>query len=138
VRSRKFAIARTAAELGIGIFKPLTDGERYDLILDLRPRLVRIQCKWARLRNDVVFIPCYSNRRAAGGQRRRAYTAREADAIVAYCANIDRCFFVPADRFAGRSQLMLRLAPSRNNQRLHVNWADDFDLRATLIALAGP
>ena len=33
------AIAHEAIKLGIGVFKPLSDGERYDLILDLRPRL---------------------------------------------------------------------------------------------------
>jgi hypothetical protein len=27
----ELAIAHAAAELGVGVFKPLTDGERYDL-----------------------------------------------------------------------------------------------------------
>ena len=42
----ELAIAHAAAVLGVGVFKPLTDGERYDLIFDLRPRLLRVQCKW--------------------------------------------------------------------------------------------
>jgi hypothetical protein len=40
------AIALAALELGIGVYRPLAD-ERYDLILDLRPKLLRVQCKWA-------------------------------------------------------------------------------------------
>jgi PD-(D/E)XK endonuclease len=38
------AIARAAIELGIGVARPLAD-QRYDLIFDLRPRLLRVQCK---------------------------------------------------------------------------------------------
>src|SRR5437588_11993735 len=40
------AIAWQATKLGIGVLKPLGEGERYDLVLDLRPRLLRVQCKW--------------------------------------------------------------------------------------------
>ena len=41
--------------------------ERYDLIFDLCPRLVRVQCKWARRDGDVVVVRCYSNRRNRDG-----------------------------------------------------------------------
>ena len=119
------------------MFKPLTDGERYDLIFDLRPRLIRVQCKWAPLDGQTVIIRCYSNRRAREGLRRRLYTPGEADAIAAYCPSLGRSFFVPAARFAGHSQLLLRLTPSKNNQRLGVNWADDYDLGARLRAVLG-
>jgi hypothetical protein len=57
---------------------------------------------------------------------------------VAYCQAIDRCFFVSADRFHGHAQLVLRIAPSRNSQVIGINWADNFDLEATLTALQGP
>ena len=79
------AIVAAATKLGIGVFKPLTDGERYDLIFDLRPRLVRVQCKWAGRRGDVVVVRCVSARRAADGLRHRPYTADEIDAFAAYC-----------------------------------------------------
>ena len=134
----ELAIARAAAALGVGVFKPLTDGERYDLIFNLRPRLVRVQCKWAPIDGQTVIVRCYSNRRAREGLRRRSYTASEADAIAAYSPDLDRSFFIPAAHFDGHSQLLLRLAPSRNNQRRRVNWAEDFDLNARLRALLGP
>ena len=47
------AIAFEAMRLGLGVFVPLGD-ERYDLILDLRPHLLRVQCKWAVRTGDVV------------------------------------------------------------------------------------
>ena len=134
----ELAIAHAAAELGVGVFTPLTDGERYDLILDAGSRLLRVQCKWAPLDRQTVIVRCYSNRRAREGLRRRSYTASEADAIAAYCPDLDRCFLVPASRFDGHSQLVLRLAPSKNGQRVGVNWAEDFDFDARLTALLGP
>jgi hypothetical protein len=129
------AIVAAATKLGIGVFKPLTDGERYDLIFDLRPRLVRVQCKWASRRGDVIVMRGYSARRAADGLRKRTYSPEEIDAFAAYCVDVDRCYFIPMDICAGRSTLQLRLTPTKNNQRQLINWAPDFEFEATLGAL---
>ena len=48
----ELAIACAAADLGIGVWSSYTV-ERYDLIFDLRPQLVRVQCKWACRYGDV-------------------------------------------------------------------------------------
>lgn len=135
----ELAIACEAARLGVGVFKPLTDGERYDLILDVRSTLLRTQCKRARRLGDVVIVPCYSARRAREGVRKRVYRATEVDAIAAYCASLDRTFLLLASEFDGRSAVQQRLRPSRNNnQQLRINWAEDFKLDARLKALVGP
>ena len=132
------AIVHAASKLGIDAYKPFGEGGRYDLILEVGPHLVRTQCKWAPRHGDVVVVRCYSNRRAREGLRRRCYTSAEVDAIAAYCQAIDRCFLLPADRIDGRPHVQLRLAPCRNNQRLGVNWADDFEFEARLLGLLGP
>ena len=134
----ELAIARAAAELGVGVFKPLTDGQRYDLIFEIGSKLYRVQCKYARFRRDVVVIRCYSARRAREGLRKRTYCATEVDLIAAYCPELDRCFLLPADQFDERTQVDLRVGPSRNNQRLGVNWAEDFTFDAKLRSLTGP
>jgi hypothetical protein len=134
----ELAIAHAAAELGVGVFKPLADGERYDLIFDLRPQLVRVQCKWASLVGDVLIVRCRRCRRTREGLLHRHYTADEIDAIAAYAGDLGRCFFFPFAFLAGRTTLQLRVAPSRNNQQAGINWADDFELGARLTALLGP
>lgn len=131
------AIVHAAIKLGVGVYKPLFEGGRFDLILE-GARLLRAQCKWAPLQGDVVVVRCYSNRRAREGLRKRCYTASEVDVIVAYCPELDRCFVLTPDRFDGHPQINLRVAPSRNNQRIGINWADDFDFEAKLEALLGP
>jgi PD-(D/E)XK endonuclease len=125
------AIALAAIKLGIGVFKPLGD-ERYDLILDLRPQLLRVQCKTGCLGKGVVIIRCYSFRRTRDGYIKRGYSSVEVDAIAAYCLELDRCFLLPIDLAERRPTLALRVEPTRNNQRRGINWADDFDFAATL------
>jgi hypothetical protein len=134
----EWAIVHHAAKLGVGIYKPLSDGERYDLIFDVRDSLLRVQCKCAPLKGDVVLVRCYSCRRGREGLRRRCYRASEVDLMAAYCADLDRCFLLESAQFGDRFQLLLRIGASRNNQRLGVNWADDFAFEARMAALLGP
>jgi PD-(D/E)XK endonuclease len=122
------AIAFAAIKLGIDVYRPLFEGGRYDFIFEVEDQLYRVQCKWAPLHGDVVIVRCYSSRRARAGVVRRIYEPEEVDVIAAYCPPVDRCFMVPASRFAGHAQLHLRVAPSRNNQQIGVNWADDYAL----------
>ncbi len=126
----ELAIAWEAAELGIGVFKPLTDGERYDLIFDLRPQILRVQCKWAVRIGEVVSVRCQSTRRSANGMLWRSYTADEIDAIAAYCADLRQSYLLPISLVAGRRNVHLRLSPARNNQVRGVNFADDYRLGA--------
>lgn len=125
------AIAHAAVKLGIGVFKPLAD-ERCDFVFDLRPQLVRVQCKWAVRTGDAVSIRCYSSCRTSTGTVRLVYTREEIDALAAYCAELDRCYLLPMAMFAGQKQIQLRLAPARNNQRTGINWAREFEFAATL------
>jgi PD-(D/E)XK endonuclease len=127
----ELAIARQAAELGIGVWAAYTV-ERYDLIFDLRPELMRVQCKWASRYGDVLIVRCCSNRRNRDGLLRRLYSAEQIDAFAAYCADTGRCYFLPLTTFGGRSAIQLRLAPTRNNQAAGVNWAEDFEFAAKL------
>jgi PD-(D/E)XK endonuclease len=128
----EMAIAWHATKFGVDVYKPVAEGGRCDLIFDFAERLWRVQCKWASRYGEVVIVRCYSARRAREGLRRRLYTADEVDAFAAYCAELDRCFFLPFKDFRGRANIQLRLAPSRNNQRLGINWADEYDFAATL------
>jgi len=126
------AIVHAAVKLGIDVYKPVAEGGRYDLIFDLGTRMTRVQCKWAGRRGNVIPVRCYSSRRARDGFLKRSYTSDEADAIVAYCAELDRCYFLPLDLFGGRRYVQLRLSPTHNNQMVGINWAEEFEFAVTL------
>jgi hypothetical protein len=125
------AIAFEAIRLHVGVFRPLTES-RYDLIFDTGSRLLRVQCKSAVRHGDVVIIRCGSCRRGRDGYVRRAYTRDEVDVVAAYCHDTGVSYLLQPDVFEGHSALALRLAPSKNNQRVGINWAADFEFGATL------
>ena len=131
------AIAHAAVKLGIGVYRPLSDGARYDLIFDFGDRLARVQCKWAPLRGDVVVVRAYSTRRAADGLRRRLYERGEIDALAVYSPELETCFYLPASRVVGRPGVSLRVSRARNNQSRRVNWAEDFTFERLRFDLPG-
>src|SRR5439155_25499849 len=69
------AVIHEAIKLGIGVLKPVNDGLRYDLVLDIDEQLVRVQVKWAPRHGDVVVIRARSCRRTRTGLVHRPYTA---------------------------------------------------------------
>lgn len=124
-------IAAAAVEPGIGVAFPLGDGCRYDVIFDLHPELMRVQCKWAARQGDVVAVRFRTNRHSPiRGYIATRYTADEVDAIAAYCPELDRCYVLPIAEFEGLAGAHLRLAPCRNNQRRGVRMASDYELGA--------
>jgi PD-(D/E)XK nuclease superfamily protein len=126
------AIAHEAVKLGFDVYKPINEGTRYDLILDIDWRLIRVQCKWASRHGDVLVVRAYSCRRTAHGLLRRAYTAQEIDAFAAYCAERDRCYLLPIECFPQQRQIQVRLGPTKNNHQLGVDWARDYEFAARL------
>ena len=124
------AIVHAAACLGIDVYRPVADGGRCDLIFDLGPSLLRVQCKWAARHDDTVCVRCYSSRRTAAGLARRKYAPGEIDAIAAYCFDNHTSYMLPASMATGRAEVRLRLAPSRNNQLVGVHWASEYELES--------
>ena len=131
------AISLEAVKLGIGVYRPLGD-ERYDLIFDVGSRLLRVQCKWASTRGDVVIVPLYSSRRTADGLRRSCYSPEQVDAFAAYSPETEHCYFAEINDIATLQALHLRLRPTRNNQAAGIRWARDYEFSARLGAFLGP
>ena len=71
-----------------------------------------------------------TNRRAHGGYRTTTYSADEVDAIAIYCLELDRCYLLPIALVERRTCIHLRLAPSKNNQKMSIHWASDYELGA--------
>ncbi len=126
------AIALAAMKLGVDVYRPLGEGGRYDLILDVGSRLLRVQCKWAASLKQVLVVRCYTFRRTRTGWKKTTYSAEEVDVIAAYSMDLDRCFLIPIELAATKPTIQLRIAPTLNNQQRRINWADDFDFAATL------
>lgn len=124
------AIASEAIKLGIKVLKPVAEHGRYDLAFDLGHTILRVQCKWASAKEDVICVHLGGYRLTTRGSVRSTYAADEIDAVAVYCQALDRVYLLPAEVVAGRTALHLRLTATKNAQRAAVNWAEKYPLGA--------
>jgi hypothetical protein len=121
------AITAMAIQLGLVVLRPLCEGRRYDLAIDLEPELLRVQCKLARRLPGVLSVHLRTSRYTPGGYVRTTYTPEEVDAIAAYSPELHRGFLIPINEVSGRRAIHLRLDPTKNNQAEGIKWARDYE-----------
>ena len=121
--------------VGIPVLRPMSEHGRYDLVFEVGGRLLRIQCKWAARKGDVVLVHTGGNYLSPRGYVRSTYSADEVDAIAAYCGDLDRCYLLPIDLVAGHYVIHLRLAPAKNAQRAAINWAAEYEFPGAIAQL---
>jgi PD-(D/E)XK endonuclease len=126
------AITAAAIQLGLVVLRPLCEGGRYDLMFDLDPALLRVQCKLARRVDGVLSVSLQTSRYTPSGYIRTSYAATEIDAVAAYSPHLNRCFLLPIDQVAGRNAIHLRLDPTKNNQVERIKWARDYEFPAVM------
>jgi PD-(D/E)XK endonuclease len=132
----ELAIAKEAAELGLSVFKPLTEHERCDLVIGVAGRFLRVQCKWGSRRGDVIHVRLKSSYHSpTRGYVVSTYDSSEIDVVAVYCGELDRCYLLPIDLAAGRGALNLRLRQAQNNQRAALNWAARYEFRGAVAQL---
>jgi len=129
------AITAMAIQLGLTVLRPLCEGQRYDIVIDLQPALLRVQCKLARRVAGILSVRLQTSRYTPAGYVTTSYTASEIDAIAAYSPELHRCFLIPIHEASNRRELYLRLDPTRNNQAQGIKWARDYELAAAITRL---
>jgi hypothetical protein len=122
------AIASAAIQLGLVVLRPLCEGSRYDLMFDLEPKLIRVQCKLAKLVDGVLSVRLQTSRHTPNGYVFTSYSPSEIDAVAAYSSELSRSFLLPINEVSGMCGIHLRLDQAKNNQAQGVRWADDYEL----------
>jgi antitoxin (DNA-binding transcriptional repressor) of toxin-antitoxin stability system len=132
----ELAIALEAVELGVEVFRPVSEHSRADLVFGIADRLYRVQCKSARLVGDVLQISLVSSWHTPQGYVRTKYAAREVDLVAAHCHELRRNYLIPFDRVEEeKSGIYLRLAPARNGQRAAIHFAAQYELSGAVAQL---
>ena len=122
-------VATDLAARGCELSIPFGENCSYDLIADYEGRLHRVQVKSARSDGRVVGVKCYSHSLTGGKVRStKRYTAAMVDWVATYDLTTDRCYYVPSWMLGadGRSQLLLRLVPTRNGQSRRIRQAEEY------------
>ena len=131
----EMAIAAAAVKAGIRVLRPLAEGGRYDLAFEVAGRFVRVQCKSAPRRGDVIVVRTGTSRLTPRGYVRTVYSASEVDAIGIFCPDNDECYLVPISELNGQATLSLRLAPAVNGQQLAIKYAEQYRLNGAIAQL---
>jgi hypothetical protein len=126
------AVTAAAVQLGFLVLRPVCEGGRYDLGIDMDPAFLRVQCKIARHLDGVLSVGLATNRCTPRGYVSTRYTAAEIDAVGIYSPNLNRCFLIPIQEVAGRRGIHLRLGPTKNNQAARIKWARDYDFSVVM------
>lgn len=110
---------------GYKVAIPVGEDWRFDLIVLKDGQLLRVQCKYVTSDGESVRIPC----RSCNNWSVKKYTPQEIDWIVVYDSTTAKCYYVPSSMLGpdGRSEIRLRITPSRNNQVKRVLYANDFE-----------
>lgn len=119
-------ILRELVHRGYSVSIPFSTNQRYDLIVDVGDRLLKVQCKTGRIRNGAIEFNTISIRTNMHKVLTRGYDG-EIDYFAVYCPQTDGIYFVPIEE-ARRGKCYLRVAPATNNQSKRIRWASDYEL----------
>lgn len=122
------AVAGVLASLlkkGYAILIPFGDSQRYDLVIEKNNEFFRVQCKNGRVRNGCIRFNS-SSTEWYKGHRRKNYKG-QVDYFGVYCPELDKTYLVPIDTI-GETQGILRLTPTKNNQKKLVRWSENYEI----------
>ena len=111
-----------AVRRGYKVAVPLGENGRYDLIVDRLGRLERVQVKYTRSDGAVVRVKC----RSTNNWSTIVYSPQDFEWLAVYDHTTDACYYLPSALLGGRTQIHLRLGPTRNGQDAGCLWANEF------------
>ena len=128
-------IQAAAVRLGVPVFRPVAEHGRADLVLEIAGKLFRVQVKYATQRGGVIRANLECTYYSPRGYIRSTYSADEVDLIAVYCSEVDQAFLLPIAQVAGRREIFLRTAPTKNGQRASLNWASHYEFDGAIAQL---
>ena len=101
---------------------------RYDLIVDRKNELERVQVKYVASDGNVVKVKCRSITHSRSENKIFKYLPTEIEWIATYDETTDKVYYVSSDLLGeeGRSEVTLRLVPTKDNQSKKINWAHEY------------
>ena len=112
---------------------PFGSGHKYDFVVDDSTRLLRVQCKTGRVKNNVLLFNAYSQ--SGNGRAKTSYRGL-ADLFAVLNPVDDKVYLIPVDE-VGVTDVSLRLAPTLNGQGQGLRWAELYLLRPLVLSGSG-
>lgn len=123
-------------ELGYHVSIPYGENSRYDLIADIDGKLIRVQVKTSRFKdneqNSIIFA-CRSTTKNTKISTHKRYTSEEIDYFATYWNN--KCYLVPIEECS--VEKTLRFEPPKNGQIKGITFAQDYEIEKQIEKLKG-
>jgi hypothetical protein len=111
---------------GYRVLTPFGTNQRYDLVIDVGERFLRVQCKTGRLRRGTIILAARSVRSNTHRTYLRTYE-NEVDLFVVCCPETDQIYAMPIEETTS-SVGALWVAPTANGQAKGIRWAREYEL----------
>jgi hypothetical protein len=105
-----------AIQVNVAASRPVLEGGRYDLVLDIAGFLRKVQVKYAgQGARGVVKVLVAST--SCRGKKGKVYADHEVDLIFAYSPATNKIYKLPPEVWRGKRVVHLRYEPTKNNQK---------------------
>lgn len=123
------------AKLGFAVLKPICDNYRYDYVVDIGTRFIRVQCKTCRINqfNTTIEFSAKTSHPTKSGSKVKTYNQDEIDYFYTFYDN--ESYLIPVENNIIRYSL--RLKQPKNNQFSNVRLAKDYEIKTILNRLEG-
>lgn len=122
---------RAFTELGFLVLCPLSEDSRYDFVVDLGDRFIRVQCKTCTPSSDgsSISFACRSTRSNTQDNVSRKYTKEEIDYFYTYYWG--KSYLVPVEECSSAKTLRFVKPPS--GQLAKISFAKNYELKKILL-----
>lgn len=121
-------------ELGYNVSIPYGENSRYDFVLDVDGKLLKVQVKTSRNKkaiknpNDAIVFTCRSSNTNASGNTYHRYTKDQIDYFATYWNG--KCYLVSVEECSVEKTLWF--SSPANGQKSMISMASDYELAKTL------
>lgn len=120
-------VAEAFLQRGFQVCQPLVSDSRYDFIVDINGRLLKIQVKTSHSEDDEAYIVFATSSSHTNTERtvNKSYSANEIDYFATFYGG--QCYVMSVKEVAKRSQ-RLRLLPPKNGNQHQIKFAENYTL----------
>lgn len=102
---------------------PFGNMSRYDMIVDVGVKLLKVQCKTGHLKNGLIQFDTVSTNPST---YEKLDYALDADILAVYSEFNNQVYWIPVNEIK-TDRLFLRIDPPKNNQAKYVKWAKNYE-----------
>lgn len=127
-------VAEAFLQRGFQVSQPLVSDSRYDFIVDINGRLLKIQVKTSHPEDDGAYITFATSSSHTNTERtiNKGYSADEIDYFATFYGG--QCYVMSVNESAKRSQ-RLRIIPPKNGNQKQIKFAENYTLDKFLATL---